>query len=202
MKFKNFLFNPDPAGGGAGGTGGSGTGGASEEKATIEQLQEQLKQFQERENERNQEINSLKSQLGHKTKELEKLQKTGKTQEEVLTMENEQLKKQLEEANNSLKMSALEKKKSELLKQLEIDEQFADLVVLNPEMDENSLTASVQKIAEKQKTFTADLLKKYSTSATAAGGQKNKESNDLVDRILKENENQNNDLTHFFGEGE
>ena len=195
MKFKNFLFDAS----------GEGGGGGAEPKngiPTLEELQAKLKEFEDSKAAQEKEINSLKSQLGHKTKELEKLQKTGKTQEEVLTMENEQLKKQLEEANNSLKMNTLEKKKSELLKQLEIDEQFADLVVLSPEMDENSLTASVQKIAEKQKTFTADLLKKYSTSATAAGGQKNKENNDLVDRILKENENQNNDLTHFFGEGE
>lgn len=194
MKRKNFLFDAEPTGGGGNTTGGQG----GTENVTIEQLQEKIKEYEAEKNRNSAEINSLKSQLGHKSAELEKMQKNGKTQEEVLALEKETLQNKLTEAENSLKLLNLEKKKAEFIKEMEINSEFEDLIVLTPDMDEGALKESVKRISEKQKAFKTEMLKQYSISETAGftnNSSKNKE--DFVDNLVERAVNSEVDLLKF-----
>lgn len=196
MKLNYDATTETTAGVGAGNTGeNNGTQSNSETNETIENLKAQIEKIT---NDTNKEINSLKSQLGHANKQIEDYQKNGKTAEELANMEKEKLEKELAEARNQLNLTTLKTRKNELITELKISPQFADLVQITPEMTIESLELAVKNVAAKEKEFTTDFLKKNSiTNGGFNPKDKNKDEKDFVDRMIEKNKNNETDLTKF-----
>ena len=196
MKLNYDTTTETTGGAGAGNTGeNNGTQSNGEANETIENLKAQIEKIT---NDTNKEINSLKSQLGHANKQIEDYQKNGKTAEELANMEKEKLEKELAEARNQLNLTTLKTRKNELITELKISPQFADLVQITPEMTIESLELAVKNVAAKEKEFTTDFLKKNSiTNGGFNPKDKKKDEKDFVDRMIEKNKNNETDLTKF-----
>lgn len=192
---KKFNINYEEPGDGNGPGAGSGEGSGADDKETIESLKAQIEKIM---SETNKEINSLKSQLGHANKQIEDYQKNGKSAEELAKMEKEKLEQELAEAKKQLNLTTLLTKKSELVAQLKISPQFADLVQITSDMTAESLEIAVKNVAAKEKEFTTDFLKKNSiTNGGFNPKDKKKDEKDFVDRMIEKNKNNETDLTKF-----
>ena len=196
MKLNYDTTTETTGGAGAGSTGeNNGTQSNGEANETIENLKARIEKIT---NDANKEINSLKSQLGHANKQIEDYQKNGKSAEGLAKMEKEKLEQELAEAKKQLNLTALLTKKSELVAQLKISPQFADLVQITPEMTVESLELAVKNVAAKEKEFTTDFLKKNSiTNGGFNPKDKKKDEKDFVDRMIEKNKNNETDLTKF-----
>ena len=193
--FKRMELYYDEPGEGKGNGEGAGTG---ENEPTLDDLKAEIKNFKKVQAEKDKEINSLKSQLGHSNKQLEDLQKNGKSAEELANMEKEKLEKELAEIKNKYNLTTLETKKNSLITELKISPQFADLVQITPEMTIESLELAVKNVAAKEKEFTTDFLKKNSiTNGGFNPKDKKKDEKDFVDRMIEKNKNNETDLTKF-----
>ena len=167
-------------------------------ETTLDDLKTEIENFKKAQAEKDKEINSLKSQLGHSNKQLEEFQKHGKTAEELANLEKEKLEKELAEAKNQLNLTTLKTRKNELIAELKISPQFADLVQIAPEMTIESLELAVKNVAAKEKEFTTDFLKKNSiTNGGFNPKDKKKDEKDFVDRMIEKNKNNETDLTKF-----
>ena len=193
--FKRMELYYDEPGEGKGNGEGAGTGG---NEPTLDDLKAKIENFEKIQAEKDKEINSLKSQLGHSNKQLEDLQKNGKSAEELANMEKEKLEKELAEIKNKYNLTTLETKKNSLITELKISPQFADLVQITPEMTIESLELAVKNVAAKEKEFTTDFLKKNSiTNGGFNPKDKKKDEKDFVDRMIEKNKNNETDLTKF-----
>ena len=193
--FKRMELYYDEPREGKGNGEGAGTGG---NEPTLDDLKAEIKNFKKVQAEKDKEINSLKSQLGHSNKQLEDLQKNGKSAEELANMEKEKLEKELAEIKNKYNLTTLETKKNSLITELKISPQFADLVQITPEMTIESLELAVKNVAAKEKEFTTDFLKKNSiTNGGFNPKDKKKDEKDFVDRMIEKNKNNETDLTKF-----
>lgn len=192
---KRFNLNYEEPGDGKGNGDGAGSGG---NEPTLDDLKAEIENFKKAQAEKDKEINSLKSQLGHSNKQLEDLQKNGKSAEELANMEKEKLEKELAEIKNKYNLTTLETKKNSLITELKISPQFADLVQITPEMTIESLELAVKNVAAKEKEFTTDFLKKNSiTNGGFNPKDKKKDEKDFVDRMIEKNKNNETDLTKF-----
>ena len=192
---KRFNLNYEEPGDGKGNGDGAGSGG---NEPTLDDLKTEIENFKKAQAEKDKEINSLKSQLGHSNKQLEELQKNGKSAEELANMEKEKLEKELAEIKNKYNLTTLETKKNSLITELKISPQFADLVQITPEMTIESLELAVKNVAAKEKEFTTDFLKKNSiTNGGFNPKDKKKDEKDFVDRMIEKNKNKETDLTKF-----
>ena len=196
MKLNYDTTTETTGGAGASNTGeNSGTQSNSEANETIKNLKAQIEKIT---NDTNKEINSLKSQLGHANKQIEDYQKNGKSAEELAKMEKEKLEQELAEAKKQLNLTALLTKKSELVAQLKISPQFADLVQITPDMTLEKLETAVKDVAAKEKEFTTEFLKKNSiTNGGFNSKDKKKDEKDFVDRMIEKSKNNETDLTKF-----
>ena len=196
MKLNYDTTTETTGGAGASNTGeNSGTQSNSEANETIKNLKAQIEKIT---NDTNKEINSLKSQLGHANKQIEDYQKNGKSAEELAKMEKEKLEQELAEAKKQLNLTALLTKKSELVAQLKISPQFADLVQITPDMTLEKLETAVKDVAAKEKEFTTEFLKKSSiTNGGFNSKDKKKNEKDFVDRMIEKSKNNETDLTKF-----
>ena len=178
---------------------GKGNGdGAGSNEPTLDDLKAEIENFKKAQAEKDKEINSLKSQLGHSNKQLEELQKNGKSAEELANMEKEKLEKELAEIKNKYNLITLEAKKNSLITELKISPQFADLVQITPDMTAESLEIAVKNVAAKEKEFTTDFLKKNSiTNGGFNPKDKKKDEKDFVDRMIEKNKDNEVDLTKF-----
>ena len=156
-KFKQMELYYDEPGEGKENGEGAGTGG---NEPTLDDLKTEIENFKKAQAEKDKEINSLKSQLGHSNKQLEEFQKSGKTAEELANLEKEKIEKELAETKKQLNLTTLRTRKNELITELKISPQFADLVQITPEMTIESLELAVKNVAAKEKEFTTDFLKK------------------------------------------
>ena len=191
--FKQMELYYDEPGEGKGNGEGTGIGG---NEPTLDDLKAKIENFEKIQAEKDKEINSLKSQLGHSNKQLEEFQKNGKTAEELANMEK--LEKELAEARNQLNLTTLKTRKNEMIAELKISPQFADLVQITPEMTIESLELAVKNVAAKEKEFTTDFLKKNSiTNGGFNPKDKKKNEKDFVDRMIEKNKNNETDLTKF-----
>ena len=192
---KRFNLNYEEPGDGKGNGDGAGSGG---NEPTLDNLKVEIENFKKAQAEKDKEINSLKSQLGHSNKQLEELQKNGKSAEELANMEKEKLEKELAEIKNKYNLTTLETKKNSLITELKISPQFADLVQITPDMTIESLELAVKNVAAKEKEFTTDFLKKNSiTNGGFNPKDKKKDEKDFVDRMIEKNKNNETDLTKF-----
>lgn len=192
---KRFNLNYEEPGDGKGNGDGAGSGG---NEPTFDDLKAEIENFKKAQAEKDKEINSLKSQLGHSNKQLEELQKNGKSAEELANMEKEKLEKELAEIKNKYNLTTLETKKNSLITELKISPQFADLVQITPDMTAESLEIAVKNVAAKEKEFTTDFLKKNSiTNGGFNPKDKKKDEKDFVDRMIEKNKNNETDLTKF-----
>ena len=192
---KRFNLNYEEPGDGKGNGDGAGSGG---NEPTLDNLKVEIENFKKAQAEKDKEINSLKSQLGHSNKQLEELQKNGKSAEELANMEKEKLEKELAEIKNKYNLTTLETKKNSLITELKISPQFADLVQITPDMTIESLELAVKNVAAKEKEFTTDFLKKNSiTNVGFNPKDKKKDEKDFVDRMIEKNKNNETDLTKF-----
>lgn len=193
--FKQMELYYNAPGEGEGNGDGAGAGG---NEPTLDDLKAEIENFKKAQDEKDKEINSLKSQLGHSNKQLEELQKNGKSAEELANMEKEKLEKELAEIKNKYNLTTLETKKNSLITELKISPQFADLVKITPEMTIESLELAVKNVAAKEKEFTTDFLKKNSiTNGGFNPKDKKKDEKDFVDRMIEKNKNNKTDLTKF-----
>ena len=191
--FKQMELYYDEPGEGKGNGEGTGIGG---NEPTLDDLKAKIENFEKIQAEKDKEINSLKSQLGHSNKQLEEFQKNGNTAEELANMEKEKLEKELAEARNQLNLTTLKTRKNEMIAELKISPQFADLVQITPEMTIESLELAVKNVAAKEKEFTTDFLKKNSiTNGGFNPKDKKKNEKDFVDRMIEKNKNNETDLT-------
>jgi len=156
--FKRMELCCDEPGEDKGNGEGVGIGG---NEPTLDDLKAEIENFKKAQAEKDKEINSLKSQLGHSNKQLEEFQKNGKTAEELANMEKEKLEKELAEARNQLNLTTLKTRKNELIAELKISPQFADLVQITADMTIESLELAVKNVAAKEKEFTTDLWKRF-----------------------------------------
>ena len=194
-KFKQMELYYDEPGEGKGNGEGTGTGG---NEPTLDDLKAEIENFKKAQAEKDKEINSLKSQLGHSNKQLEEFQKHGKTAEELANLEKEKIEKELAETKKQLNLTTLRTRKNELITELKISPQFADLVQITPEMTIESLELAVKNVAAKEKEFTTDFLKKNSiTNGGFNPKDKKKDEKDFVDRMIEKNKNNETDLTKF-----
>jgi len=188
-------FYYDEPGEGKGNGEGAGTGG---NEPTLDDLKTEIENFKKAQAEKDKEINSLKSQLGHSNKQLEEFQKHGKTAEELANLEKEKIEKELAETKKQLNLTTLRTRKNELITELKISPQFADLVQITPDMTIESLELAVKNVAAKEKEFTTDFLKKNSiTNGGFNPKDKKKDEKDFVDRMIEKNKNNETDLTKF-----
>lgn len=196
MKLNYDTTTETTGGAGAGNTGeNNGIQSNSETNETIENLKAQIEKIT---NDTNKEINSLKSQLGHANKQIEDYQKKGKSAEELAKMEKEKLEQELAETKKQLNLTALRTKKGELVAQLKISPQFADLVQITPDMTLEKLETAVKDVAAKEKEFTTEFLKKNSiTNGGFNSKDKKKDEKDFVDRMIEKSKNNETDLTKF-----
>ena len=134
--FKRMELYYDEPGEGKGNGEGAGTSG---NEPTLDDLKAKIENFEKIQAEKDKEINSLKSQLGHSNKQLEEFQKHGKTAEELANLEKEKIEKELAETKQQLNLTILKTRKNELVTELKISPQFADLVQITPEMSIESL---------------------------------------------------------------
>lgn len=193
MKLNYDTTTETTGGAGAGNTGENNGTQSNGDNETIENLKAQIEKIT---NDTNKEINSLKSQLGHANKQIEDYQKNGKSAEELAKMEKEKLEQELAEAKKQLNLTALLTKKSELVAQLKISPQFADLVQITSDMTIEKLETAVKDVAAKEKEFTTEFLKKNSiTNGGFNSKDKKKDEKDFVDRMIEKNKNNETDLT-------
>ena len=113
-------------------------------------------------------------------------------------MEKEKIEKELAENKKQLNLTTLQTRKNELITELKISPQFADLVQITPDMTIESLELAVKNVAAKEKEFTTDFLKKNSiTNGGFNLKDKKKDEKDFVDRMIEKNKNNETDLTKF-----
>ena len=113
-------------------------------------------------------------------------------------MEKEKLEQELAEAKKQLNLTALRTKKGELIAQLKISPQFADLVQITPDMTLEKLETAIKDVAAKEKEFTTEFLKKNSiTNGGFNSKDKKKDEKDFVDRMIEKSKNNETDLTKF-----
>ena len=97
-----------------------------------------------------------------------------------------------------MNLTALRTKKGELVAQLKISPQFADLIQITPDMTLEKLETAIKDVAAKEKEFTTEFLKKNSiTNGGFNSKDKKKDEKDFVDRMIEKSKNNETDLTKF-----